>query len=158
MDPGLDITEVRPGHQRWEAVLSLADDVLDQRRNVERDFPHVDESHVLGAFDGDECIGFLRFVVQVIGRGEGRPLVERDGEMLREGFVECFGVDPDVRRQGVGTALQSHAIGHCRAAGCHQMRSRSPVTSTENYALKLAAGYVLTPSEQNDSYYFLLKL
>ncbi len=38
------------------------------------------------------------------------------------------------------------------------MRSRSPVTSTENYALKLAAGYVLTPSEQNDSYYFLLKL
>jgi hypothetical protein len=38
------------------------------------------------------------------------------------------------------------------------MRSRSPITSTENYALKLAAGYVLSPSEQNDSYYFLLKL
>ncbi len=40
----------------------------------------------------------------------------------------------------------------------YQMRSRSPVTSTENYALKIAAGYVLHPSRQNDSYYFLLRL
>jgi hypothetical protein len=39
------------------------------------------------------------------------------------------------------------------------MRSRSPVTSAENYyALKIAAGYVLHPSRQNDSYYFLLRL
>jgi hypothetical protein len=38
------------------------------------------------------------------------------------------------------------------------MRTRSPITSSENYALKLAAGYVLTPSEENDSYYFLLRL
>jgi hypothetical protein len=28
----------------------------------------------------------------------------------------------------------------------------------ENYALKLAAGYVLHPSHENDSYYFLKKL
>ena len=34
----------------------------------------------------------------------------------------------------------------------------SPVTSTENYALKIAAGYVLHPSHENDSYYFLLRL
>jgi hypothetical protein len=38
------------------------------------------------------------------------------------------------------------------------MRSRSPVTSAENYALKIAAGYVLHPSEENDSYYFLIRL
>jgi hypothetical protein len=38
------------------------------------------------------------------------------------------------------------------------MRSRSPVTSTENYALKLAAGYVVQPSNENDSYYFLIRL
>jgi hypothetical protein len=42
--------------------------------------------------------------------------------------------------------------------GCYQMRSRSPITSTENYALKLNAGHVLHPSEQNDSYYVLLAL
>jgi len=33
-----------------------------------------------------------------------------------------------------------------------------PVTSVENYALKLAAGYVLHPSRGNDSYYFLMRL
>ncbi len=59
--------------------------------------------------------------------------------------------------------LESHSLGayyaqQCRIAGCYQMRSRSPVTSTENYALKMAAGYVLRPSAENDSYYFLLRL
>jgi hypothetical protein len=38
------------------------------------------------------------------------------------------------------------------------MRSRSPVISIENYALKIKAGYVLHPSRENDSYYFLLRL
>ena len=38
------------------------------------------------------------------------------------------------------------------------MRSRSPVTSTENYTLKIEAGYTLHPSDENDSYYFLLAL
>jgi hypothetical protein len=56
------------------------------------------------------------------------------------------------------TALQQHAARRCRTADCCQMRSRSPVTSTENYALKIAAGYVLHPSHENDSYYFLLHL
>jgi hypothetical protein len=36
------------------------------------------------------------------------------------------------------------------------MRSRSPVASAENYALKIAAGFVLHPSHQNDTCYFLL--
>jgi GNAT superfamily N-acetyltransferase len=81
-----------------------------------------------------------------------------NGTPLREGFVEAFGVDAQLRRRGIGTALQQHAAWQCRIAGCHQMRSRSPVTSIENYALKLAAGYVLHPSHANDSYYFLLRL
>ena len=117
-----------------------------------------DESQVLGAFDADgRCVGFLRFLVQVVGREEGGHRATRRWPAAG-GFVEAFGVDPQVRRQGVGTALQEHAIDQCRAAGCWQMRSRSPATSKENYALKLAAGYVFMPSEQNDSYYFLLKL
>jgi hypothetical protein len=37
-------------------------------------------------------------------------------------------------------------------------RSRSPASSTENYAAKLAAAYVLHPGHENDSYYFLKKL
>ena len=83
----------------------------------------------------------------------------RNGEPLLEGYVEAFGVGPHRRRCGIGTALQQHAALQCRTADCYQMRSRSPVTSTENYALKIAAGYVLHPSRQNDSYYyFLLRL
>ncbi|MBO0788834.1 MAG: GNAT family N-acetyltransferase [Actinobacteria bacterium] len=82
----------------------------------------------------------------------------RDRQPLTEGYVEAFGVDPQLRRQGIGTALQQHAARQCRIAGCYQMRSRSPVTSAENYAPKIAAGYVLHPSHENDSYYFLLRL
>lgn len=154
----VEVIDVHPAEERFKTVLSLAASVLSQDRYLSRDHPHAIESHVLAAFDGALCVGFLRFLVQVIGSEEGRPPVLRDGAPLTEGFVEAFGVDPPARRRGIGSALQAHAIQHCQAAGCHQMRSRSPVTSTENYALKVEAGYVLTPSEQNDSYYFLLKL
>jgi GNAT superfamily N-acetyltransferase len=113
---------------------------------------------VLGAFDGTRCAGFLRYLIQVIGAEAGRPAVMHHGEPLREGYVEAFGVDPRLRRRGIGTALQQYAARQCQIAGCYQMRSRSPVTSTENYAMKIAAGYVLHPSCENDSYYFLLRL
>jgi GNAT superfamily N-acetyltransferase len=152
------VTEVQPGTARFDAVLGLAARVLTQDRHLTSDFPAAQESHVLGAFDESRCVGFLRFLIQVIGAEEGRPPVMHDGSPLREGFVEAFGVDPQLRRRGIGTALQEHAARQCRNAGCHQMRSRSPVTSVENYALKVAAGYVLHPSRENDSYYFLRRL
>jgi ribosomal protein S18 acetylase RimI-like enzyme len=57
-----------------------------------------------------------------------------NGESLKEGYVQAFGVDPQLRRRGIGTALQQHA------------------------AQQIAAGYVLHPSHENDSYYFLLRL
>lgn len=155
---GVDVAEVGPGDGRFDAVLALAATVLEQDRYLVADHPHASASHVLGAFDGDACVGFLRYLVQVIGAEEGRPPVVVDGAPLTEGYVEAFGVAPAARRRGVGTALQQRAIDRARSLGCHQMRSRSPVTSTENYALKVAAGYVLTPSERNDSYFFLLKL
>ena len=132
--------------------------MLDQRRYLTADHAHAVESHVLGAFVEQRCVGFVRFLVQVIGAEEGRPPITRDEQPLREGFVEAFGVDPAHRRARIGSALQGHAIDHCRRVGCYQMRSRSPRVSVENYALKIAAGYVVSPSEQNDSYYFMLKL
>ena len=154
----VDIIDVLPGDHRFEAVVALAASVLEQDRYVVRQHPHATESHVLAAFDGDECLGFLRFLVQVIGTEESRPPVVHHGVPLTEAYVEAFGVDPRARRRGIGSSLQDRAINDARAARCHQMRSRSPVTSVANYALKIAAGYVLSPSEQNDSYYFLRKL
>lgn len=138
--------------------MDLARRVLRQARYLVSDLPTALESHVLGAFAGSECTGFLRFAIQVIGAEVGRPPVMNNGVPLTEGYVGAFGVAPEWRRQGVGTALQEHAARQCRSTGCYQMRSRSPVTSTENYALKIAAGYVLHPSEANDSYYFMLRL
>lgn len=154
----VEVVEVVPGRKRFDAVVALAARVLAQDGAVLREFPAAMSSHVLGAFRGKQCVGFLRYLVQVIGASEGRPPVHRSGLVLTEGYVESFGVDPLYRRHGIGTALQERAIERCRAAGCHQMRSRSPVTSVENYALKVHAGYVLHPSDENDSYYFLLRL
>lgn len=152
------VAEVRPTTPDFDAVLGLAAEVLSQDRYLLSDLPAAAESHVLGAFDGGVCVGFLRYVIQVIGADAGRPPVMWNGSPLTEGYVEAFGVEPRSRRYGIGTALQEHAMKRCREAGCHQMRSRSPVTSVENYAMKVAAGYVLHPSSQNDSYYFLLRL
>lgn len=160
--PGVEgparIREVVPGSAAFEAVSRVAAGILAQDRYLERDFPAALETHVLGAFVGPRCVGFLRFLVQVIGADAGRPPVVWHGAALKEGYVEAFGVEPDMRRRGIGRTLQAHALDQCRRAGCYQMRSRSPVTSTENYALKLAAGYVLHPSNENDSYYFLIGL
>jgi len=112
----------------------------------------------LALFTRGRCVGFLRYLIQVIGAEAGRPPVMHHGQPLSEGYVEAFGVDPQARRRGIGTALQRHAARQCRIAGCYQMCSRSPVTSSENYALKIAAGYVLHPSHENDSYHFLFRL
>jgi GNAT superfamily N-acetyltransferase len=142
----VEVTEVLPETESFGKVLSLAARVLAQDRQLTSVFPTAQESHVLGAFDGSRCAGFLRYLIQVIGVEEGRPAVMHNGAPLREGFVEAFGVDPQLRRHGIGTSLQRHAAQRCRDAGCYQMRSRSPVTSAENYALKIAAGYVLHPS------------
>lgn len=153
-----EVIEVFPGSTPFEHVLALSDRVLEQRRYLTSLIETAAEDHVLGAFDDTLCVGFLRFFVQVIGADERRPPVHLDGVALTEGFVEAFGVAADRRRSGIGTALQARARDMCRGLGCFQIRSRSPVSSVENYAMKLAAGYVLQPSDQNDSYYFLMKL
>jgi GNAT superfamily N-acetyltransferase len=152
------VTEVMPGCEPFEALLDLADSVLGQARYIVAETATAVESHILGAFDASGCVGFLRYIVQVIGADAGRPPVVRDAVALTEGFVEAFGVAPALRRKGIGWALQAEAQERCRALACYQIRSRSPVTSIENYALKVNAGYVIQPSEENDSYYFLLKL
>jgi ribosomal protein S18 acetylase RimI-like enzyme len=152
------VAEVWPGTAEFGQVLALAAQILAQDRDLTSEFPTARESHVLGAFTRSGCVGFLRYLIHVIGAEEGRPPVYGDGSALTEGYVEAFGVDPDLRRHGIGTALQAEAASRSRQAGCYQMRSRSPVTSVENYALKLAAGYVVHPSPENDSYYFLRRL
>ena len=105
--------EVQPGTAHFEQVLILAARVLAQDRNLTSRIPHALESHLLAAFDGTQCAGFLRYLVQVIGAEEGRPAVIHHDKPLLEGYVEAFGVDPQHRRRGIGTALQRHAAQRC---------------------------------------------
>jgi len=153
-----DVIEVVSETEQFEAVLDLAGYILNQRSYIVSVIETASKDYVLGAFAGNRCLDFLRFYVQVVGSEEGRPPVMRDGSPLTEGFVQALGVDPVARRMGIGSALQRTAQELCRARGCDQIRSRSPVSSRENYAMKFAAGYVLHPSNENDSYYFLKKL
>jgi ribosomal protein S18 acetylase RimI-like enzyme len=138
-------------------VLALADE-LDQRRYVERVYEHSDQTFLLGAFEDDACVGFLLLLIQVIGRDAGRPPILRDETPLREGYVEAFAVHSRYRRRGIGQRLQEHAMELSSARGCYQIRSRSPLTSPENYALKLKMGYAIHPSEENDSYFFIKRI
>lgn len=153
----VSLAEVQAGTAAYDDLLRVAEQ-LDQARYIAVDAPHIDESLLLGAFVDMQCVGFLRLVIQVIGREHGRSPIVVAGQALREGYVEAFGVVPERRRQGIGQQLQERAIELCRERGCYQIRSRSPITSVENYALKLKLSYAIQPSHENDSYYFIKTL
>ena len=93
--------------------------------------------------------------------GPGLPVQVKDVQPGTAGFELVLALAARVLAQDryltwhFPDALESQ---QCRIAGCYRMRSRSPVTSTENYALKIAAGYILHPSQENDSSYFLRRL
>jgi hypothetical protein len=71
--------------------------------------------------------------------------------------VEAFGVLAERHRMGIGQLLQETAIQIATDLGCCQVRSRSPSSAQENYALKLKMGYIIHPSNEKDSYYFIKK-
>ena len=75
--PGLpvQVKGVRPGTAGFGLVLALAARVLAQDRYLTWHFPDALESHVLGAYDGTRCVGFLCFLIQVLGAEAGRPAV-----------------------------------------------------------------------------------
>ena len=81
-EPGLlvQVKDVQPGTADFEQVLILAAQVLAQDRYLVSSVPGVQESRVLGAFDGTRCVGFLRYLIQLIGAEAGRPAVMRNGE------------------------------------------------------------------------------
>ena len=148
------ICEVQQDTDSYSELLQAADELNQSKYIVVRE-DYIEESILLGAFRAERCVGFLRFNILIIGRDAGRPPIhDAAGEPLREGYAEAFGVISKARREGIGRQLQEHAMALCRQRGCYQIRSRSPITSWENYALKLKMGYAIHPSVENDSYYF----
>ena len=74
-EPGrqVQVLEVQPGTAHFEQVLILAVRVLAWDRHLASRIPHARGSHVLDAFDGTLCTGFLRYLIQVIGTGRAGP-------------------------------------------------------------------------------------
>lgn len=152
------IREVTAQTDDYSARVAVAEQ-LNQARYIPAREAYAEQSILLGAFTHNQCVGFLRFLILTIGRDQQRPpILDARGNPLREGYVEAFGVLSAYRRQGIGQALQEHAIAYCRKQQCYQIRSRNPVSSVENYALKLKMGYAIHPSHENDSYYFIKTL
>ena len=151
------IIEVEAQTAAYAELLDLAGQ-LAQAQYIPVQETYIDESIMLGAFVDQRCVGFLRLLIQVIGRDRGRPPLTHAGQLLHEGYVEAFGVAPASRRQGIGQRLQERAMALCQQRHCYQLRSRSPITSHANYALKLKLGFAVHPSADNDSYYFIKTL
>lgn len=155
---GVIIAESSENSADYNSLLVTAEK-LNQVKYIAYQKPHHLESILLGAYDHQECVGFLRVIVQVIGNEEGTtPIKDRNGNPLTEGYAEAFGVLPSFRRRGIGQKLQEKAIARCRGRGCYQMRSKSPLASQENYGLKLKMGYSIHPDTKYDAYYFILTL
>ena len=82
--PPVQVKGVQPGTAGFELVFALAARVLAQDRYLTRHFPDALESHVLGAYYGARCVGFLRFLIQVLGAEAGGPAVMYNGESLKK--------------------------------------------------------------------------
>ncbi len=153
----VEIVDIQENTPAYAKVMDVARQ-LNQAKYIPVHEQYIDESLLLGARMDQQYVGFLRCLIQVIGREHGRSPIMVAGQALREGYIEAFGVVPPYRRHGLGQHLQERAIALCQARNCYQIRSRSPITSYENYALKLKMGYAIHPSHENDSYYFIKTL
>lgn len=151
------IQEVRVNTKNYRVLLATAEE-LNQQKYITPKKDHHLASILLGAYVHEQCVGFLRIIIQIIGSEEHRtPIKDQHGHPLQEGYAEAFGVLLSYRRQGIGQQLQEKAIDLCRERGCYQMRSKSPISSQENYALKLKMGYSIHPDTKHDAYYFIRK-
>ena len=110
--------------------------------------------YMLCAVTENRVAGHISLKMQVITipmeseHPDAVPLTAPDGRLLRELFVQTFGMDSDYRRQGYGRALQLAALDLGKTFGCYQMRSWSSLDKTANFALKTSLGFAAHPATQ----------
>lgn len=96
--------------QAWEESMGLdAPSSADFRRRVLLDGNRCPESLMVAEADG-AVAGFLLALIL-------RRPIEKTGLLTRRGFITAFGVRPEFRRRGVGSALLEQAEGFFRDRG-----------------------------------------
>lgn len=156
----IEIEEWHPAHPLWDRLMEV---VIEQGQHdwVTFTADWHQSSHLLVAHQGQEILGFLRFVVQEIGPESDCPPVQSNGENLREAKVLAFAVREAYRRRGIGRALQEHLIEDAKSSGVFQIRSHSSGDQKANHRLKLALGYGVHPiirDGDRQGVYFILPL
>jgi GNAT superfamily N-acetyltransferase len=147
-------------HPRWDELTAIIE-AEGQTRWATVDADYLCSDHMLVALDGDEIVGFLRYVRQPIGPDNDCPPVRFEGEVLIEAKVMAFCVVAHYQRRGIGRLLQLDAIRQAQAQGCHQLRSYSAGKYTANHHLKLSLGFAVQPTvrgDDNQGVYFILPL
>ena len=150
----LSIIEISEESEDWRRLWPVVE-LLNQQQNVQVQAGHFRSSHVLAALVKDRPVGFLRFVVQRIGEGEGRPPILFQKRTTSEAKIIAFGVLPKERNRGIGRALQQEGMRRAHELDCCQVRSRSDYGNDANYHLKISLGFGIQPSLENDSVYFV---
>jgi GNAT superfamily N-acetyltransferase len=150
----LNICEITEDDISWSQCMHIVE-LLGQTAWIRAQADRFRSSQVLAAFVEGEPVGFLRFVVQRLGEDEERPPIHFKDQALTEAKIIAFGVVPDYRNQGIGRALQQAAMQRAKTLGCYQVRSRSDYANAANFHLKIALGFGIQPSLENDSVYFV---
>lgn len=156
------IEEWDEAHPRWpEFVTCLENTAPDQASFVFQNNSHAHQAVLLVALQLDKVVGFLRFVIQLIGPEVGCPPLVLDGVQLTEAKIIAFAVQEEARGQGIGTKLQKQAIQCAQSLGCYQVASYSSYSRDANFHIKLSLGFAAQPEIHGDNHrgvYFLMPL
>ena len=147
--PRLSIQELTSGHRDWKHYVDLIAKEGQARWAFDAQFERFPRHYVVAKREGN-IVGFLMYVVWDIGpHDRNHPPLVVDGQKLTEAKIVAFGVKESYRRQGIGRALQEHAIRRARELGCYQVRSVSGADHRANRQLKLDMGFAVEPMERD---------
>ena len=147
--PGLSTHELTSEHRDWNDYVHVINDEGQGRWAFDARFERFPRHYVTAKRDG-RVVGFLMYIVWEIGpHDRNHPPLIVDGHTLTEAKIVAFGVKEAYRRQGIGRALQEHAIRRATELGCYQVRSVSGADHRANRQLKLAMGFAVEPMERD---------
>lgn len=162
MPTDFQIEEWGDHHPRYaDFIACLTTAAPEQLQFVQGSYFQSFPCYRLVALQEHQVAGLLQFAVLPIGPEVGCPTLTFDGETLVEAKIHAFAVHPAFRQQGIGTALQKHAIRRAKQLGCYQLASYSDYGREANYHVKLSLGFAVQPEahgEHEQGVYFLLPL